>query len=149
MTNTLPLQVPPIQTTPLEPTPSLKVANATKRTSRKPMAQALSPSSSSSSHPTTIYILYNAKASLLGKLSYACRKLSAPADQSACAACDLTHGGLRLNESDQWKVTKGKIPAQVTQLHTDELTAEVCVRVRVETSDAFHSPSSPKSVWAT
>jgi len=84
------------------------------------MAQASSPS------PTIIYILYNAKASLFGKLTYACRKLSAPADQSACAACDLTHGGLRLNESDEWKATKQKIPAQVRQLHTDELTAEVC-----------------------
>jgi hypothetical protein len=72
-----------------------------------------------------IYILYNAKASLFGKLNYACRKISAPADQSACAACDLTHGGLRLNESEEWKATKQKIPAQIKQLHIDELTPEV------------------------
>lgn len=74
---------------------------------------------------STIYILYNAKASLFGKLNYACRKISAPADQSACAACDLTHGGLRLSESEEWKATKQKIPAQIKQLHTDELTPEV------------------------
>lgn len=74
---------------------------------------------------STIYILYNAKASLLGKLSYTCRKLSAPADQSPCAACDLTHGGLRLKESDEWRATKQKIPAQVKQLHTDELAPGV------------------------
>lgn len=72
-----------------------------------------------------IYILYNAKASLFGKLNYACRKLSAPASQSACDACDLTHGGLRLSESEEWKSTKQKIPAQIKQLHTDELTPEV------------------------
>ena len=73
----------------------------------------------------TIYILYNAKASLFGKLNYACRKISAPADQSACAACDLTHGGLKINESEEWKATKQKIPAQIKQLHIDELTPEV------------------------
>lgn len=78
-----------------------------------------------SEHSTTIYILYNAKASLLGKLNYACRKISAPADESACAACDLTHGGLRLNESEEWKATKQQIPVQVKQLHKDELTPEV------------------------
>jgi hypothetical protein len=76
-------------------------------------------------YASTIYILYNAKASLFGKLNYACRKLSAPPEQSACAACDLTHGGLRLHESDEWQATKKKIPAHFEQLHTDELTPEV------------------------
>jgi hypothetical protein len=74
-----------------------------------------------------IYILYNAKASLFGKLNYASRKLSCPADETVCAACDLTHGGLRLSESTEWKATKQKIPAQIKQLHTDELTPEVCL----------------------
>jgi hypothetical protein len=73
----------------------------------------------------TIYVLYNAKASLLGKLSYGYRKLSCPPEESVCAACDLTHGGLKLNESEEWKGTKKKIPAKVVQLHTDELTPEV------------------------
>ena len=74
---------------------------------------------------TRIFVLYNAKASLLGKLSYGYQKLRAPADDSPCAACDLTHGGLRLQESDEWKATKAKIPATVEQRHMDELTPEV------------------------
>ena len=72
-----------------------------------------------------IFILYNAKASLLGKLSYGYRKLTCPADKSPCAACDLTHGGLKLDESAEWKVTKQEIPAKVVQLHQDELTPEL------------------------
>jgi len=72
-----------------------------------------------------IFVLYNAKASLLGKLSYGYKKLCAPADDSPCAACDLTHGGLKLQESEEWKATKAKIPATVEQRHIDELTPEV------------------------
>ena len=79
------------------------------------------------SHPT-IYILYNAKASILGKLDYARRKLSAPEDASPCAACDLTHGGLRLNESALWKDAKRSINARFEQLHQDELTPTVGLR---------------------
>ena len=75
---------------------------------------------------TKIFVLYNAKASLLGKLSYGYKKLCAPADDSPCAACDLTHGGLKLQESEEWKATKQKIPATVEQRHIDELTPEVC-----------------------
>ena len=78
-----------------------------------------------SPQPSTIYILYNAKASLLGKLSYSYRKFSASADDSPCSACDLTHGGLKLHESDEWKTTKEKIPASVKQLHQDELGSDV------------------------
>ena len=80
------------------------------------------------SSPSTIYVLYNANGSLLGKLSYACRKVttSSSAEESACAACDLTHGGLKLDESPQWKQTKQRIGgASVLQLHRDELTPEV------------------------
>lgn len=87
-------------------------------------------------YSSTIYILYNAKASLFGKLNYACRKVTAPSGEGPCAACDLTHGGLRLNESDEWKATKRKIPALVKQLHTDELTPEVCVHASL--SDSLH-----------
>ncbi len=79
------------------------------------------------SQPTSsIYILYNAKASLLGKLNYVCRKITAGSEDSACAACDLTHGGLKLDESAEWKQTKKQIGgASVKQLHKDELTPEV------------------------
>ena len=79
------------------------------------------------SQPTSsIYILYNAKASLLGKLNYACRKITAGTEDSPCAACDLTHGGLKLDESAEWKQTKKQIGgATVKQLHKDELTPEV------------------------
>lgn len=73
----------------------------------------------------TLYILYNAKASLFGKLSYASKKISASDDENVCAACDLTHGGLKLKESDEWRATKEKIPATVKQLHKDELPSEV------------------------
>lgn len=80
---------------------------------------------SDTANSTRIFVLYNAKASLLGKLSYGYRKLCAPADDSPCAACDLTHGGLKLQESEEWKATKAKIPATVEQRHIDELTSEV------------------------
>lgn len=84
------------------------------------------------SHPSmstsTIYILYNAKASVLGKLDYARRKLSAAEDSTPCAACDLTHGGLRLSESAVWKEAKRRINAHIEQLHQDELTAPVSSR---------------------
>lgn len=75
---------------------------------------------------TRIYILYNAKASIFGKLDYTRRKLTAPADVSPCYACDLTHGGLRLNESTQWASTKRRIvDVEIPQLHQDELSEKV------------------------
>ena len=74
---------------------------------------------------STIYILYNAKASVVGKLDYARRKLAASTETSPCSACDLTHGGLRLSETADWKVAKQRIDANVEQLHQDELTSEV------------------------
>jgi hypothetical protein len=80
-----------------------------------------------SSATATIYILYNANGSLLGKLNYVCRKITtSSSDDSACAACDLTHGGLKVDESAEWKQTKQRIGgATVKQLHRDELTPEV------------------------
>ena len=72
-----------------------------------------------------IYIVYNAKASVVGKLTYVYRKVKAPKDESICAACDLTHGGINLTETEDWKKTKAKIGADVKQLHLDELTEEV------------------------
>ena len=74
---------------------------------------------------STIIIIYNAKASVGGKLNYAYRKLTTPS--SPCAACDLTHGGLRLSETDLWKDVKKQINANVRQLHIDELDQEVSI----------------------
>ncbi|KMU92400.1 hypothetical protein CIHG_10221 [Coccidioides immitis H538.4] len=74
---------------------------------------------------TTLYIIYNAKSSLLGKINYVYRKSTCPdpATKPACAACELTHGvSLRLAESAEWKATKARIlHATIMQLHTDEL----------------------------
>ena len=72
---------------------------------------------------STIYIIYNAKGSFSGKLNYAYRKLTTPA--SSCAACELTHGGLRLTETSEWTTTKEQIGAAVRQLHLDEIDPEV------------------------
>jgi hypothetical protein len=74
---------------------------------------------------STIYIIYNAKGSLTGKLSYAYRKVTEA--NSPCAACDLTHGGLRLTETAEWSATKKQIGAEVQQLHIDQLSKEVCL----------------------
>lgn len=81
--------------------------------------------------PPTLYILYNADASVMGKLSYSYRKLtSKDPDKPACAACDITHGGLHLDETSQWKTAKAEIVGsgavkEVKQLHRDELDKEV------------------------
>lgn len=72
-----------------------------------------------------VYILYNANASILGKVQYAYRKITAPATDSPCSACDLTHGGLRLTETPMWSSTKKRIGAEVRQLHKDEADREV------------------------
>ncbi|KAL9586416.1 MAG: hypothetical protein Q9212_000931 [Teloschistes hypoglaucus] len=80
--------------------------------------------------PPTLYILYNADASVMGKLSYGYRKLtSKDPDKPACAACDITHGGLHLDETSQWKTAKAEIVGsgevkEVKQLHRDELDKE-------------------------
>ncbi|SLM33736.1 hypothetical protein LPUS_02285 [Lasallia pustulata] len=77
-----------------------------------------------------VYILYNANASVLGKVQYAYRKLTAPATDSPCAACDLTHGGLRLTETPRWSSTKARIGAAVQQLHKDEADRTILDFVR-------------------
>ena len=79
-----------------------------------------------STNSTIIYVLYNANGSILGKVKYGYEKICAPKDgPSPCAACDLTHGGLRLSESELWKQTEKQIPAKVVKLHLDELDPEV------------------------
>lgn len=83
---------------------------------------------------STLYILYNANASIMGKLNYTCRKLlSSSTEDPACAACDITHGGLHLNESEAWTQAKRRVSGvEIKQLHRDELVGEdsgVCVQV--------------------
>lgn len=78
----------------------------------------------------TLYIIYNANGSLFGKLSYGYRKVTSnKQNNSPCAACDITHGGLSLSETPAWLEVKKKIQdsfeVKVVQLHLDELTPEV------------------------
>lgn len=65
----------------------------------------------------------------MGKLNYGYRKLTAPKDQPACAACDITHGGMHFDETAAWKEAKAKMAqgshAQMHQLHRDEMGADV------------------------
>lgn len=77
------------------------------------------------------------KASIMGKLSYGYRKLTAkdPDNKPACAACDITHGGLHLDETAQWKAAKAEVVrsgavADVKQFHRDELDGEVCASLQ-------------------
>lgn len=76
------------------------------------------------SNRPTIYIVYNAKSTLLGKVNYVYRKTTCPdpTTNPACAACELTHGpSLSLSESSQWKQTKACISnADIVQIHLDE-----------------------------
>ena len=78
-----------------------------------------------------LYILYNADGSIMGKLSYGYRKITnKDKENPTCAACDITHGGLRLDETPQWKAAKAEIVKSgavkdVTQFHRDELDEEV------------------------
>lgn len=84
------------------------------------------------SAPTRIlYIVYNADSTVLGKLRYGYGKLSSD-KKSACAACDLTHGGLSLSETKAWKQAKEDIAARDPQLklvqwHRDEMSPQVCL----------------------
>ncbi|RYO75177.1 hypothetical protein DL764_010571 [Monosporascus ibericus] len=75
----------------------------------------------------TLYVLYNADASVMGKLRYGYRKITCPKNaESECAACDITHGGLSLKETPPWVEAKKEIEslsdAKVVQLHRDELS---------------------------
>ena len=80
----------------------------------------------------TLYILYNADASVMGKLAYGYRKLiTKDKDKPACAACDITHGGLHLDETAQWKdakrdIVNANVVKEVKQFHRDELDDKVC-----------------------
>ena len=76
----------------------------------------------------TLYILYNANGTAFGKLSYGYKKLTSSANKPVCSACEMTHGGLRLDENEAWKKAKAQIEdggIEVKQLHKDELGAEV------------------------
>ncbi|GAB7360237.1 hypothetical protein MBLNU230_g7997t1 [Neophaeotheca triangularis] len=76
-----------------------------------------------------LIIIYNADSSLRGKLNYAYRKLSSSTPEDpACAACDITHGGLSLKEVPNWSKTKSSIETQgwnVLQWHRDEVEPHV------------------------
>jgi hypothetical protein len=77
-----------------------------------------------------MYILYNADATILGKLKYGYRKITCPKDADpVCAACEITHGGLSLSESPEWLNAKEEIRKasdfEVVQWHRDEVSPEV------------------------
>ena len=81
----------------------------------------------------TLYVLYNADASVMGKLRYGYRKITCPKEgESECAACDITHGGLSLKETPAWAAAKKEIQdtsgMKVVQWHRDELSPEVCLQ---------------------
>lgn len=75
--------------------------------------------------PSDLIVIYNANGTALGKLTYAWNKIkSSSKDEPACAACDITHGGLSLNEVPGWKVVKDEIErngTRVVQWHRDEV----------------------------
>ena len=76
-----------------------------------------------------LIIIYNADASIRGKLNYAYRKLSSStATNPVCAACDITHGGLSLKEVPGWTAAKRDIEGrglEVVQWHRDEIEPAV------------------------
>ncbi|KAI4218967.1 MAG: hypothetical protein LQ349_008501 [Xanthoria aureola] len=78
-----------------------------------------------------LFVLYNADASVMGKLSYGYKKLTnRDKDNPTCAACDITHGGLSLDETSQWKAAKADLVdsgavKEIKQLHRDELDPEI------------------------
>lgn len=77
----------------------------------------------------SLIIIYNADSTWRGKAAYAYRKLSSSkTDEPACGACDITHGGLSLNETPNWTHTKREIESQgfkVKQWHRDEVERDV------------------------
>lgn len=77
-----------------------------------------------------LYILYNADASMMGKLSYGFRKVTCSKDAPPeCAACEITHGGLSLKETPAWQSAKATIESSgqlsVVQWHRDEMDDSV------------------------
>lgn len=94
----------------------------------------------------TLYVIYNANGSVLGKLQYGYKKLTWDKSQrdTPCAACDITHGGLSLNPTQAWIDTKKKIEEsraglQVKEIHRDELPAEVSPQLEMYTFQIFVS----------
>jgi len=89
--------------------------------------------------PYTLYIIFNANASIMGKLSYGYRKLTSPKDKPACAACDITNGGLHLEQSAGWKEAKAEIEREgkvvVRELHRDKLSGDVSVQCELEENE--------------
>ena len=101
--------------------------------------------SSSAEAAITILIIYNATSTFLGKITYSYRHITCKRsgdENPACAACDLTHGGLHLDETAEWKAAKKALMEQygqeegegkeggdggveVRQLHRDELDKDV------------------------
>jgi hypothetical protein len=78
----------------------------------------------------TLYVLYNADASVMGKLRYGYRKITCPKDgEPECAACEITHGGLSLKETPSWLTAKKEIEGssdmQLVQWHRDEMSPQV------------------------
>lgn len=92
----------------------------------------------------TLYVLYNANGTAFGKLSYGYKKLTSASDKPICAACEITHGGLRLDENEGWKAAKAQIQKEgdmeVKQLHRDELGADV-------SPDSSHSVGAGRAIW--
>ena len=78
----------------------------------------------------TLYVLYNADASVMGKLRYGYKKVTCPKDADpTCAACEITHGGLSLKETPAWVEAKKEIEdssdVKIVQWHRDELSSSV------------------------
>lgn len=77
----------------------------------------------------TLYILYNADASLMGKVKYSYKKICRTDGNPECAACQITHGGLSLNETSEWSIAKKELESEenikVVQWHRDELSDQV------------------------
>lgn len=77
-----------------------------------------------------LILIYNADSTILGKLSYGYRKLTASkSEDPPCAACSITNGpGLSLTETSQWTTTKQTLQEQgwqVIQDHRDEVETSV------------------------
>ena len=79
----------------------------------------------------TLYILYNADASLMGKVKYSYKKICRTDGNPECAACQITHGGLSLNETSEWSKAKKELESEenikVVQWHRDELSDQVYI----------------------
>jgi hypothetical protein len=71
----------------------------------------------------TLYIIYNATGTIMGKLSYGYKKINCPKDADPiCAACEITHGGLSLKETPGWVAAKSEIEAEGIKVVCNEGT---------------------------